>query len=559
MSYRVLVIEDQREIANLVKLHLHDIDCQVKLAFDGTAGLADAEANHYDLIILDLMLPGENGLEICRRLRARADYTPILMLTSRASELDRVLGLEMGADDYLTKPFSVLELLARVKAIFRRVKAMAAGTMTATSTVQAGDLIIDVQKRLVTLSGTLDRPDREGVRPVAASRAESGPGLHARPASGFRLGLQPQRLRTYGQFAYQPSAQQDRGRPGEPRLRQNGLGRRIQILRDGGTRNHFAPSLRRCVHCCRRGRAMPASQSLWHGLFSSPKSLHVKFFILIAVLVCANCGLALILQARTYRHYDLMLTQALNQSLAANLAAEHFAELPHESGFMTKVKSEFSKLMAINPNIEIYLLDADGRIKAFTAPPRDVVRQRVDVAPLHAFIRNDFVLPLLDDDPKDRDAKKIFSAAYVEPTNPSMGFLYVILGGSEYDAVAQRVAKRHAASQRSDDRCAWADRRADGCILCSVDADQKASAAGQRHRHIPEQRLRESTPGAGDRRTERRRARPAQLRLQRHGHPYSNADGANRRHQRHPTGTDRQYLARSSDALWHRCAATSKR
>jgi DNA-binding response OmpR family regulator len=112
MSYRVLVIEDQREIANLVKLHLHDIDCQVKLAFDGSAGLADAEANHYDLIILDLMLPGENGLEICRRLRARADYTPILMLTSRASELDRVLGLEMGADDYLTKPFSVLELLA---------------------------------------------------------------------------------------------------------------------------------------------------------------------------------------------------------------------------------------------------------------------------------------------------------------------------------------------------------------------------------------------------------------------------------------------------------------
>jgi two-component system OmpR family response regulator len=129
MSYRVLVIEDQREIANLVKLHLHDIDCQVKLAFDGSAGPGDAEANHYDLIILDLMLPGENGLEICRRLRARADYTPILMLTSRASELDRVLGLEMGADDYLTKPFSVLELLARVKAIFRRIKAVAAGTM----------------------------------------------------------------------------------------------------------------------------------------------------------------------------------------------------------------------------------------------------------------------------------------------------------------------------------------------------------------------------------------------------------------------------------------------
>jgi DNA-binding response OmpR family regulator len=153
MSHKVLVIEDQREIANLVKLHLHDIDCQVKLTFDGTSGLADADANHYDLIILDLMLPGENGLEICRRLRAKADYTPILMLTSRASELDRVLGLEMGADDYLTKPFSLLELQARVKAIFRRVKAAAAGSMTATSIVQAGGLVIDVAKRLVTLNG----------------------------------------------------------------------------------------------------------------------------------------------------------------------------------------------------------------------------------------------------------------------------------------------------------------------------------------------------------------------------------------------------------------------
>jgi DNA-binding response OmpR family regulator len=153
MSYKVLVIEDQQEIANLVKLHLCDIDCQVKLAFDGSVGLADAEANHYDLIILDLMLPGENGLEICRRLRARSDYTPILMLTSRASELDRVLGLEMGADDYLTKPFSLLELQARVKAIFRRVKAVAAGTMTGTATVQAGDMLIDVQKRVVTLQG----------------------------------------------------------------------------------------------------------------------------------------------------------------------------------------------------------------------------------------------------------------------------------------------------------------------------------------------------------------------------------------------------------------------
>jgi DNA-binding response OmpR family regulator len=119
--HRVLVIEDENDISQLIRLHLQDIGCEVKQAFDGIVGLAEAEAQPYDLIILDLKLPGMDGLEVCRRLRSRARYTPILMLTSKSSELDRVLGLEMGADDYLTKPFSVMELTARAKAIFRRV------------------------------------------------------------------------------------------------------------------------------------------------------------------------------------------------------------------------------------------------------------------------------------------------------------------------------------------------------------------------------------------------------------------------------------------------------
>ncbi|MEI9986044.1 MAG: response regulator transcription factor [Aliidongia sp.] len=153
MSYKVLIVEDQRDIADLVKLHLQDIDCRSKLLFDGSTALADAAANNYDLIILDLMLPGENGLEICRRLRARDDYTPILMLSSRTSELDRVLGLELGADDYLTKPFSMLELQARVKAIFRRIKAVSSGSMRSNAIVRAGNLSIDADKRSVTMSG----------------------------------------------------------------------------------------------------------------------------------------------------------------------------------------------------------------------------------------------------------------------------------------------------------------------------------------------------------------------------------------------------------------------
>ena len=154
MTHNVLVIEDQEDIAELVKLHLKDIDCRVKLAFDGAVGFAEAQSKSYDLIILDLMLPGMDGLEICKRLRAKSNYTPILMLTSKSSELDRVLGLELGADDYLIKPFSVMELTARVKAIFRRVSAIATGATNSSARIQVGELTIDVERRSVTLHGS---------------------------------------------------------------------------------------------------------------------------------------------------------------------------------------------------------------------------------------------------------------------------------------------------------------------------------------------------------------------------------------------------------------------
>lgn len=149
----VLVVEDQKDIAKLIGMHLKDQDCQVKLIHAGDAGLAEAQAKNYDLIILDLMLPGLDGLDICRILRAQANYTPILMLTSKSSELDRVLGLELGADDYLTKPFSVMELMARVKAIFRRIDAIGAREVKARQIIEAADLVIDVERRTVTLAG----------------------------------------------------------------------------------------------------------------------------------------------------------------------------------------------------------------------------------------------------------------------------------------------------------------------------------------------------------------------------------------------------------------------
>jgi DNA-binding response OmpR family regulator len=150
----VLIVEDDQDIAHLVALHLKDIECEVETVADGKAGLERAQEGEHDLIILDLMLPGIDGLEICRRVRSRADYTPILMLTARTSEFDRVLGLELGADDYLTKPFSVLELVARVKALFRRMEALAfQDELAEKAPLRLGDLSIEPDKRSVEVRG----------------------------------------------------------------------------------------------------------------------------------------------------------------------------------------------------------------------------------------------------------------------------------------------------------------------------------------------------------------------------------------------------------------------
>ncbi len=150
---QVLVIEDERDIAQLLELHLRDANCEVTLAADGHAGMRHAFARAWDLIILDLRLPGPDGLSICRALRRDMDYVPILMLTSKSSELDRVLGLELEADDYVSKPFSVSELMARVKAIFRRVESLKKQFPGGAETLTFGPLSIDTGGRQVHLDG----------------------------------------------------------------------------------------------------------------------------------------------------------------------------------------------------------------------------------------------------------------------------------------------------------------------------------------------------------------------------------------------------------------------
>lgn len=152
MQKKILVIEDNTDIANLVMVNLRGKNMQVDHAANGNKGLQMALTGNYQLVVLDLMLPGMDGMDICRTMRNEKNYTPVLMLTAKTSELDRVLGLEVGADDYLTKPFSVPELVARVNAILRRSEQYQDALKTDVSEkLQFGELSVDPDTRQVLL------------------------------------------------------------------------------------------------------------------------------------------------------------------------------------------------------------------------------------------------------------------------------------------------------------------------------------------------------------------------------------------------------------------------
>jgi DNA-binding response OmpR family regulator len=165
MARRILLVEDEEDIAELVALHLADVCDEVVIARDGHEGMRLATTMDWALVVLDLRLPGPDGLSICRAVRRERAYQPILMLTSKSSELDRVLGLESGADDYLTKPFSVLELTARARAILRRVEQFRKAAEPETESdprVAAGPVTIDPARREVLLRGeSVDLTARE--------------------------------------------------------------------------------------------------------------------------------------------------------------------------------------------------------------------------------------------------------------------------------------------------------------------------------------------------------------------------------------------------------------
>ncbi len=150
---KILVVDDEPNIVQLARLYLEREGFRIESVSDGNSALQALETGRPDLVILDVMLPEVDGLEVCRRLRGKNNQVPILMLTARDEDIDKILGLEMGADDYMTKPFNPRELVARVKAILRR--SGRSREQHQDSRVQLGDLIIDQARREVLYHGKL--------------------------------------------------------------------------------------------------------------------------------------------------------------------------------------------------------------------------------------------------------------------------------------------------------------------------------------------------------------------------------------------------------------------
>lgn len=155
MRRKVLIIEDEPDIARLVQTHLNDIGVDGDIAPNGATAMRMYKQADYQLVVLDLMLPDTDGLSLCRAMRENGGYVPILMLTAKSTELDRVLGLEVGADDYLTKPFSIPELMARIKALFRRVDALKQEGQQEPllEMIERNGLSIDTEQRRVEVRG----------------------------------------------------------------------------------------------------------------------------------------------------------------------------------------------------------------------------------------------------------------------------------------------------------------------------------------------------------------------------------------------------------------------
>ena len=415
MNRNVLVIEDQRDIANLIKLHIGDLGCAVDLAHDGVAGLAAAESKAYDLVILDLMLPGIDGLEVCRRLRAKPDYVPILIVTAKTAEFDRILGLELGADDYLTKPFSILELVARVRALFRRIDALVPGAAgTAPKPLRLGGFAIDAAKREVTLDNN----------PVSLTFKEFDLLLHFARNPG-RVYSRMQLLDMvwgYGHDGYE-----------------HNVNCHINRLRAKIEKDHARPRFILTVRGVGYKFAELAGETAESMVFNT---LHGK---LIAVLVCLGITMA-VMFLMVIQYSDTMRRQKTNQVIYRSLAAQFVDEhlLPDDAhGDSARMQAVFDRWRIINPRIDVYLLDETGRVLAYSGKAGFRKRDSVSLAPIREFLGDNAALPILGDDPSEEAKRRVFSAAPISHEGRTVGYLYLILRGLSGDSIAEQIRNNY--------------------------------------------------------------------------------------------------------------------
>jgi len=199
---RILVIEDERKVAEFVARGLRDQRFAVDVVNDGQAGWEMASTCNYDLVVLDLMLPGLNGIEVLKRIRRRGSQVPVLVLTARAGTAEKVENFEAGADDYLTKPFAFDELLVRVKALLRR------GSTDRSSVLRIADLEMDRQKIAGQAGRKTDRAYAQGVQPAGISFRERGQSPVPDDDHRTRLGREFSRTHQYCGCLCAPFAQQ---------------------------------------------------------------------------------------------------------------------------------------------------------------------------------------------------------------------------------------------------------------------------------------------------------------------------------------------------------------
>ena len=227
MTKRILVIEDEPQMLLGLRDNLELEGYEVVTASDGEDGLAKAISTAPDLVILDITLPRKNGFEVCRELRARANPTPVVMLTARSQETEKVLGLELGADDYVTKPFSITELLARVRAVLRR----AGGRPSGLETCRIGDIEIDFRTHQAHRAGAADRLHGARVRPAALPGRAHRPGRDARADPQSGVGLRGVADDADDRQLRREAAAEDRASAARTRAHPHGPRRRVQVRR----------------------------------------------------------------------------------------------------------------------------------------------------------------------------------------------------------------------------------------------------------------------------------------------------------------------------------------